>query len=431
MGGVNAPRTVRSRASKVMTAAVALAVLAASCGGEDDDGASAALGDGSLGIVKVAEGQSVQIRTLLWTAEAGSGRTNERIVRMAVADFGPVHGFEVGVESLNEDCSAAGGETAGAAIAGDPAVVGVIGTTCSVAAIAAAPLVTAAGMVMISPSNTSPVLTAASDGVPGPHSHAGYYRTANNDLHQGAAVARFLHLDRGIESAAVVHTGDAYTESLADAFVETFESLGGRITGVGRFADDQTDVADTLQDLGAGQPGGLFMSVSREVGAAVVAARGDVAGLAEIPLVANEGLIGATFMGLPETAGLYFSGPSVDFGDNTNQGTGVSAGDLLDRYRQAAGAEPDGAFWGHAYDAAVLLLEAIAAASARDGDTLRIDRAGVRQYLDTVAGYEGIIGPITCAARGDCGLQHIDILHHTDPSNFAAARDNVVYQYEP
>jgi len=121
----------------------------------------------------------------------------------------------------------------------------------------------------------------------------------------------------------------------------------------------------------------------------------------------------------------------VRFGDNTNQGTGVSADDVLAGYRDAAGGDPDGAFWGHAYDATVLLLEAIQAASAPDGDGLSIDRAGVRQYLSEVAGYQGITGPITCDAWGDCGSQHNDIVEHIDPADIAATRINVVYEYEP
>lgn len=404
-------------------------LLAAACGG--DEPVPAALGDGSLGFVEVGAGESVEVRSLLAVSEVGSGPTSERMVRIAVDDYGPIHGFEVNLESLDEGCSPEGGEAGGSAIAADPSVAGVVGTTCSVAAIAAAPLVTGAGMAMISPSNTSPLLTSDGAGAASPHHHEGYYRTSGNDLHQGAAVARFLHDHLGATTAAAVHTGDAYTESLAEAFIAEFERLGGRITGVGEYADDQADVAPTLRALAADGPQALFMSVSLTVGTAVVEQRGDVPGLADVPLVANEGLLDVVFMSLPQTAGMYFSSPDVRFGDNTNQGTGASADDVQAAYRDAAGADPDGAFWAHAYDATVLLLEAIEAASAPDGDGLRIDRAGVRQYLSEVAGYQGIIGPITCDAWGDCGSQRNDVVEHTDPTDIPATRTNVVYEYEP
>ncbi|MCY3923985.1 MAG: ABC transporter substrate-binding protein, partial [bacterium] len=292
-----------------------MAVLAAACGG---DAGGAALGDGSLGTVDVAPGQSIEVRSLLAISDVGSGPSSERTVRMAVADYGPIHGFEVNVEALDDGCSPAGGEAAGAAIAADASVVGVVGTTCSVAAVTAAPLVTGAGMTMVSPSNTSPLLTSDGAGAAGPHRYEGYYRTSGNDLHQGAAVARFLYSQRGVTAAAAVHTGDAYTQSLAEAFIATFERLGGRITGVGEFADDQTDVAPTLEALAAGGPQGLFMSVSLTVGTAIVERIGEVPGLAGVPLVANEGLLDVAFMSVPQTAGVFFAGPDVRFGDNTN-----------------------------------------------------------------------------------------------------------------
>ena len=416
--------------ARALAAFLALgALVAAACGG--DEPVSDALGDGSLGVVEVRQGDSIEVRSLLAVSDVGSGPTSARMVRLAVEDYGPIHGFEVNLESLDEGCSPEGGEAGGAAIAADPSVAGVVGTTCSVAAIAAAPLVTGAGMTMISPSNTSPLLTSDGAGAASPHHHEGYYRTSGNDLHQGTAVARFLHDHLGVAAAAAVHTGDAYTESLADAFIAEFERLGGRITGVGEYADDQTDVAPTLRALAADGPQALFMSVSLTVGTAVVEQLGDVPGLADVPLVANEGLLDVVFMSLPQTAGMYFAGPDVRFGDNTNQGTGASADDVLAAYRDAAGADPDGAFWGHAYDAAVLLLEAVKAASTPDGDGLRIDREGVRQYLSEVAGYQGIIGPITCDAWGDCGSQRNDVVEHTDPADIPATRTNVVYEYEP
>lgn len=66
-----------------------------------------------------------------------------------------------------------------------------------VAACAAAPLRTEAGLVMISPSNTAPGLTSDLAGNAGERRHKGYYRTACNDLHLGRAVADFLFLELG------------------------------------------------------------------------------------------------------------------------------------------------------------------------------------------------------------------------------------------
>ena len=47
-------------------------------------------------------------------------------------------------------------------------------------------------MVMISPSNTSPALTSDQQGNAGTDYNVGYYRTAHNDLFQGAAMASYV-----------------------------------------------------------------------------------------------------------------------------------------------------------------------------------------------------------------------------------------------
>ena len=64
-----------------------------------------------------------------------------------------------------------------------------------------------------------------------------------------------------------------------------------------------------------------------------------------------------------------------------------------------------------------MLLDAISAASYDDGGTLVIDRAGVRQYLNSISGYSGIIGVLTCDAFGDCGSQRISVIQHNDSSD--------------
>ena len=111
------------------------------------------LGGGSVGEVAVAAGEAIQIRSL--NAISGDvaflGIPNENGIRMAVEDYGQIHGFDVEVGTgLDDLCSADGGQAAAQMIVADEDVIGVIGTSCSGAATAAAPLISEAGMVMIS-----------------------------------------------------------------------------------------------------------------------------------------------------------------------------------------------------------------------------------------------------------------------------------------
>lgn len=408
--------------------AMALCLASVACAPDHDY-----LGDGSLGVVEVDRGRSVQVRLVLDQSEVGaSGFTSERMARMAVSHYEHIHGFDVNLgETVNDGCSPEGGRAAARSVLADPEVIGLVGTTCSAAAVTAAPLVTSAGMVMISPTNTSPVLTSDLAGSPSEHHSRGYYRTSGNDLHQGAAVARFLRRERGVTTVGVIHNGDAYTQSLAEAFVDSFTELGGEITHVAVVARNETDLVPAVAELAADSPEALFLSVSRAVGRNIVTPPAGAADLADVLLIAPDALLADSFLGLKESEGMFFSGPDVRFGDNANEITHRTADELLAEYRATYGGNPETPFWGHAYDAAVLLLEAIRSASYVDGETLVIDRAGVREFLDGVSGFAGIIGPISCDRYGDCGSQTNVIVQHLDANDIAATRANVVYEYDP
>ena len=153
---------------------------------------------------------------------------------MALADYGPIKGHNVtmgaGLDSL---CTAAGGLAAAQTVVGDPRVVGVIGTSCSVAGTAASPIISEAGLVMISSLNSAPSLTSDLRGNAGAHYYPGYYRVSSNDLYLARAVAEFVYRELGLRKMAAIHDGDPYTTGLTDAFAVAFEELGGAITAVG------------------------------------------------------------------------------------------------------------------------------------------------------------------------------------------------------
>ena len=392
------------------------------------------LGDGSLGEVTVSAGDAIQIRSL--NAISGDvaflGVPNENGIRMAVEDYGQIHGFDVDLGAGMDDlCSADGGQAAAQIIVADEQVIGVIGTSCSGAATAASPLISEAGMVMISGSNTSPALTSDLAGTAGSAYHAGYYRTAHNDLYQGAAAANFALDVLGVTSAAAIHDGDPYTEGLAQAFADAFEAGGGTITVFTAVNKGDTDMVPVLTEVAASSPEMLFFPIFQPEGDFIVQQASSVAGMSGVTMMAADGLLNTNFLPLPETAGMYFSGPDTRYGTNANESTGESASAVLADYEAEFGEAPAAPFWAHSYDAAVLLMDAIAASSYMDGDDLVIDRAGVREHLNSVSNYAGLIGTMSCDAYGDCGSQKITVIQNIDIADYEASTGNVVYEYAP
>ena len=125
----------------------------------------------------------MQIRSLLahdgWEAAAEAGRD---AIEIAVRDFGDIQGHRVDLGLPgNSMCSLTGGCAAARAVIADEQVVGVIGGSCSGAGTAASKLLSAAGLVMISPSNTS--LTSDLEGNKNANYYPGYFRLSNNDIY--------------------------------------------------------------------------------------------------------------------------------------------------------------------------------------------------------------------------------------------------------
>lgn len=419
---------------RILQCTILVVVLAAfsACSGDDSEGDSPTTDHGALGTVTVTASDAIQIRSLnsITGDVAYLGIPNQRGVELAVADFGQIHGFDVRIGAgLDEFCSSDGGQAAAQTIVADQDVVGVIGTSCSVAATAAAPLITNAGMTMIAPSNTSPLLTSDLAGNPGPNHSPGYYRTSNNGLYVGEAMAQMVLNQLGLSSAAAIHDGDPYSQSIAQAFADSFANLGGSVTAVSAINKEDTDMVPILTEIAAGNPQALFFPIFQPAGDFLADQAPKVSGLENAVLLTDAALLIDGFMSLPQSEGVYISGPDTRFGTDANESTGKTAAQILQAYQDIYGEPPSGAYWAHAYDATTLLLEAIRAASEVVDGNLVIDRAGIREHLNAVSGYQGTIGSITCDAFGDCGVQKITVIHHLDHNDIEASKNNIVFEF--
>lgn len=388
---------------------------------------------GELGAVEVAPGQEIQIRSLntITGVTAFAGIPNQRGVELAIADYGPIAGRSVSLGTPFDDlCSPEGGQSAAQTIVADPTVVGVIGTTCSSSAAAAMPLISGAGMVMISPSNASPWLTSDLAGNAGSAYLPGYFRTCYNGLVQGRAVAAFVRDHLGFDRAATIHDGDVFTQGLARSFADAFAGLGGVVTAVAAVNKGDTDMIGVLTGVEPGSPQAVFLPIFMPEGGFVAQQIGGVSGLERVTLVGAAPLLVDNFMELPESEGVFLSGPDLRYGSNRNSITGASADDFLAAYEAAYGEAPSTGFWAHAYDAAIMLLRAIDRVAVEVDGTLYIDRQTLRDELHRTS-FDGITGSITCDEYGDCGAQRIAVVQHTDSRDVEAGKNNVVFEYAP
>jgi branched-chain amino acid transport system substrate-binding protein len=351
----------------------------------------------AIGCVDVAPGEPVHIAYLLVISGANEtlGVDSRNGAEIAIADHGPVLGHEVSFTGEDGGCSAEGGQPAGARLAADPTIVGVIGTSCSSEARAAIPLISAAGMTMISPSNTAPDLTLAGNENQWP----GYFRTAHSDVIQGAAAADFAYNFLGVTKIATIHDGSLYAEKLAEVFRGAFEDLGGTVTGQGAVSVGQTDMSAILAEIATGGPELIYYPIFMPEGAFITRQAKETAGLEDTKLMGADGLFSPDVVEGTGDAieGFYVSSPDLTaFGD-------AYAAEFVPKYVEMFGTEPISIFHAHAYDAIGLLLTAIEEVAVEDADgTLHIGRQALRDALVAVEGYEGLTGSLTCSDTGDC-----------------------------
>ena len=65
-------------------------------------------------------------------------------------------------------------------------------------------------------------------------------------------MARFVHKELGLASAAAIHDGDPYSQSIAQAFADNFSELGGTVTAVTAVNKEDTDMLPVLTEVATG-----------------------------------------------------------------------------------------------------------------------------------------------------------------------------------
>ena len=121
-------------------------------------------------------------------------------------------------------------------------VIAVVGPSCSGAVLAAANSVTVpAGVLMVTPSGTSPEITALQD-------KGLVFRTVPSDDYQGRALARTLK-ERGTRKVAVAYLNNDYGKGLAESFKAEFEAGGGTIAGYSGHEDGKASYRSELAAL--------------------------------------------------------------------------------------------------------------------------------------------------------------------------------------
>ena len=384
-----------------------LSIVAAACA--DDDGGTG--DDGGVdcatvefGCVEVGADDpiNVGVAQVIAGADQSLGVDQVNGIELAVDHLdgafdgtnGQVLGHDVELTVEDEGCTAEGGQAAATALAADTSIVGVLGTSCSSAALGVADeIFSEEGITIISGSNTNPALTA--EGTHQPF----YARTAHNDRIQGAIVAEFTLGDIvGAQTAATIADESPYTQGLVAAFEQNFEAGGGSLTGSEQVTSTDTDFQAPLRALAEGDPDVLYFPIF--VAACTLVIRQAQAIMPDTTLVVSDGCLSSDTLA---NAGADADGVFASSPDPAGTADAFYADEFLPAYQEAFGSAPLAVFHAHAYDAFNILMAAVEEVAVENDDgSLSIPRQALRDAVFATEGYQGVIGEFTCTELGDC-----------------------------
>ncbi|MDP7521262.1 MAG: ABC transporter substrate-binding protein [Arenicellales bacterium] len=208
------------------------------------------------------------------------------------------------------------------------------------------------GVVMISPSATSPALsTIEDDGL--------FFRTSPSDARQGQVVAAILK-EHGIKSAAITYTNNDYGKGLADSIETNIKAGGGTVTMNAAHEDGKGDYGAEVAALA--QAGGEILVVAGYLdqgGKGIIQASLDSGAFDKFYL--PDGMIGES---LPKAIGPDLNG-SIGGLPGTDSPGNAKFKDLV------SGFKSDGPFVPESYDAAALIMLAMQAANSTDSQSFK------------------------------------------------------------
>ena len=276
-------------------------------------------------------------------------------VDMAVAEVsaagGILDGSTVSIVKADSTCidSAAATAAAERLVTAD-GVKGIVGGDCS--GVTGAVLQNVArpnGIVMISPSATSPALTAADD-------DGLFFRTSPSDAREGEVMADIL-TEKGIKSIALTYTNNDYGKGLADAIATSFTAKGGVVTINASHEDGKADYSAEVAALAAA--GGDLLVVAGYLdqgGKGIIQASLDTGAFSTFGLPG--GMVGDN---LPLAIGPALDGSYGQVAQSDSSGAAT-----MIEMAKTAGFDATSPYTMESYDAAALIMLAMQAAGSSD-----------------------------------------------------------------
>ena len=296
--------------------------------------------------------------------------------------------------------------------AGDPSVIGVIGTFTSECSASEIPILNAARngpLAMISPTNTVVGLTragpGASPGEPGlyyPRGVRNYARVVANDDAQGAADA-LLASGLGLRRVFVLHDRNSYGRGLAAVFARASARLDVGIVGNAGFDYGASSYSSLVAKVAAARPDALLVvgGISPDTAALLKELRAALG--SQVRILATDGF--SLFSVLRKLVGAAAEGMLVTVAGVPNSELPATGREFVTAFAKAVDETP-AVYPAYAAQAAEVLLDAI----GRSNGT----RASVTSELFKTKVSNGILGTFAIDQYGDTTAAAISVYRIVD-----------------
>jgi branched-chain amino acid transport system substrate-binding protein len=378
---------LKGRILRVGAVGVILVLAAAGCSRSSSGGSSSAKKTVKIGVIAPLTGP---------LSALGLGIKNGTDLAIKQAnDKGKVSGYTIVLDAQDDTATAATGANAANKLASDPLVSGVVGTLNSSVAQQVAPVLQKASIVQISPANTNPTLTRGPDPIKNPKRVWNtYFRVCTTDSVQGPFAADYAYKTAGLKKVITVNDKKTYGQGLVAAFEGQFKTDGGQLVAHKTINAGDRDFGQVAGEIAAAKPdfvyyGGEFPEAG--------------------PLSSqlhDRGFKGPLFGG----DGIYDDGYIKAAGAKSTSDLATSVGapttklasakQFVTDYAAAGYKEPFSAYGAFAYDAANIIIQALAK-TLPGASSVEAARPQIVQAVGQTQNYQGAIGTTSFDQYGD------------------------------
>lgn len=379
-------RSVVRVGASLIVASLALTACGSRSGNDSGGGSGDSTKTAKIGVIAPLSGD-------LSALGLGIQHSVELAVKQA-NDTNAIPGWKLEVSAKDDEAKPDTGKNAATALAGDPDVIGVVGTLNTSTSQQVQPVLAPKNIVQVSPANTGPGLTQGANWQTDPkRPYPTYFRTCTTDAVQGPFAARYLYETAKITKVATIHDKKAYGQGLVGTFTEEFKKLGGQVVAAQTINPDDSNFQAVISAVKPSGPQAVYYG-GEYPQAGPLSQQMKAAGL-NVPLMGGDGIYDPKYITL--------AGKTSDNDLATSVGAPVdslpSAKKFVEDYNAAGFKEPYAAYGGYSYDAANAIINALKT-SLKDAKDVESARQATVDAMSKVA-FDGVTGKVAFDQYGD------------------------------